>query len=866
MNLTRISTKLSEIFDQESRIVFWYDPDGEFEETLDELSLPGITLIRLDQEPAFGVKIRVERDEPDTRFLLYAPTEKPDSESDWLLDISLFSREFRADRASILLGELGLVQQALRTHLAERGKFFASQGRTARVKRLIAADDSALDIDRKIIAALVRSEQADLFQILITILNAIPNGDPDQLPSYWGDLAKYGVEESFWTLIRKNFGYEEDSPSLKNLLIRLLITEFSHSLDGVPPDELAHLVLGNNGVANAVVCLAQWRDSSKRSGSYDRLSANIGDLIKLDNHLGAYGMDALANVETFIRCEKALLRQLRDRILATRSAINAAEIREISRVRRDNYWAIPSLPSSPQAPRTALNAVYRALEEAAEFFTQLNEYAGGFSFSDASEAVGAYAEKLFRFDFHYRRFCEFSDHAESQDWDVLKKLRTAIEDGYLNGFLTKLAHAWGHQLEAGLLGTWKLPGIPNQYDFFRREVEPVLRQGTDRRVFVIISDAFRFEAAHELVDELNGRYRIAAELKHQLGVLPSYTSLGMASLLPGNVLAYNKKGEVSVDGKACASLEQRKVILEEVGGIAIKADELMAMHKDDGRDFIKPYRVVYIYHDTIDAIGDKRVTESQTFDATRKAIRELGDLTRKIINSLNGHHVVLTADHGFLFQESAPAETAKNKLDEKPSGTVLAKKRYLLGYGLPGHEKAFHGFTSTTANASGDMEFWVPKGINRFHFVGGSRFVHGGSMPQEIIVPVIRVRHQRGRMAEATKTRTVGVSVLGSNFKVTTNRHRFRIIQTESISERIKPLTVKVGIFEGEDAVTNVETVTFDSTSDVMNDWEKSVSLTLEGRSFDNSKTYRLVLRNADTGVDEARFDLTIDLAFTNDF
>ena len=44
-------------------------------------------------------KIRIEREEPTAKFLLYAPTEEPDYEDDWLLDIRLYSRSFRADRA-----------------------------------------------------------------------------------------------------------------------------------------------------------------------------------------------------------------------------------------------------------------------------------------------------------------------------------------------------------------------------------------------------------------------------------------------------------------------------------------------------------------------------------------------------------------------------------------------------------------------------------------------------------------------------------------------------------------------------------------------------------------------------------------------
>ena len=56
----------------------------------------------------------MERDEPTGKFLLYSPTEEPDFEDDWLLDIRLYSRRFRADRASILLQDLGLVNLHLR--------------------------------------------------------------------------------------------------------------------------------------------------------------------------------------------------------------------------------------------------------------------------------------------------------------------------------------------------------------------------------------------------------------------------------------------------------------------------------------------------------------------------------------------------------------------------------------------------------------------------------------------------------------------------------------------------------------------------------------------------------------------------------
>ena len=77
---------------------------------------------------------------------------------------------------------------------------------------------------------------------------------------------------------------------------------------------------------------------------------------------------------------------------------------------------------------------------------------------------------------------------------------------------------------------------------------------------------------------------------------------------------------------------------------------------------------------------------------------------------------------------------------------------------------------------------------------------------------------------------------------------------------------MKVGVFEGSDPVSNVETVTFENTSRDMNEWKRSVRLTLQSRSFDSKKEYWLILRDAETGVEAGRFDLTIDLAFDNDF
>jgi hypothetical protein len=155
-----------------------------------------------------------------------------------------------------------------------------------------------------------------------------------------------------------------------------------------------------------------------------------------------------------------------------------------------------------------------------------------------------------------------------------------------------LALAWGKFIEppGGLLSKWKIDGVPNQNNFYDRNVRRWLEEADNRRAFVIVSDAFRYESAHELTAELNGRYRFEATLSSQLGVLPSYTALGMASLLPP--LAY-KGTDVLVDGRSSIASE-RAGILQAVGGLACKSDELMAKKKEEGREFVKDKRAMLL--------------------------------------------------------------------------------------------------------------------------------------------------------------------------------------------------------------------------------------------------------------------------------
>ena len=63
-----------------------------------------------------------------------------------------------------------------------------------------------------------------------------------------------------------------------------------------------------------------------------------------------------------------------------------------------------------------------------------------------------------------------------------------------------------------------------------------------------------------------------------------------------------------------------------------------------------------------------------------------------------------------------------------------------------------------------------------------------------------------------------------------------------------------------------METVTFDSTSDKMDERKKWVNLVLRDREYNKKTSYRLVLRDAETGIEEQSVSVVIDRAFSDDF
>jgi hypothetical protein len=65
MQTSQLTTSLRRCFkNDDHRLVFWYDPDCEFEGALTTLDLSGVTILRLDEIGSLALKIKLELEDP----------------------------------------------------------------------------------------------------------------------------------------------------------------------------------------------------------------------------------------------------------------------------------------------------------------------------------------------------------------------------------------------------------------------------------------------------------------------------------------------------------------------------------------------------------------------------------------------------------------------------------------------------------------------------------------------------------------------------------------------------------------------------------------------------------------------------------
>ncbi|ECT2067426.1 BREX-1 system phosphatase PglZ type A [Salmonella enterica subsp. enterica serovar Typhimurium] len=849
----------------EHRIVFWHDPDKRFLEELDNLELENVTLLDMTDQSQLAVKKRIEIDEPEQQFLLWFPHDAPPKEFDWLLDIRLYSTEFHADFAAITLNTLGIPQLGLREHIQRRKAFFSTK-RLSALKGLVTEQENEASLDKKMVAVIAGVKTAKTEEILFSLITQYVNqqkDDDSDLENTLAMLKRHDLEGVLWDILNQEMGYQAEHPTLENLILKLFCTDLSAQADPQKREWLEKNVLATpSGRASALAFMVTWRADRRYKEAYDYCAQQMQDALRPEDQYRLSSPYDLHECETTLSIEQTIIHALVTQLLEESTTLDREAFKKLLSERQSKYWC---------QTRQEYCAIYDALRQAERLLNLRNRHIDGFHYQDSATFWKAYCEELFRFDQAYRLFNEYALLVHSKGAMILKSLDDYIEALYSNWYLAELSRSWNKVLETeNRMQEWRIAGVPRQQNFYNEVVKPQFNNPQIKRVFVIISDALRYEVAEELGNQINTEKRFTAELRSQLGVLPSYTQLGMAALLPHDEICYQPgSGDiVYADELSTSGTPNRDTILKKYKGMAVKSDDLLKWKNQQGRDLIRDYEVVYIWHNTIDAMGDSASTEEKTFEACRNAVVELKDLVTRVINRLHGTRIIVTADHGFLFQQQPLSGQDKTTLQIKPDNTIKNHKRFIIGHQLPADDFCWKGKVADTAGVSDNSEFLIPKGIQRFHFSGGARFVHGGAMLQEVCVPVLQVKALQKTAAEKQpQRRPVDIVKHHPLIKLVNNIDKVSLLQTHPVGELYEPRTLNIFIVDNaNNVVSGKERICFDSDNNTMEKRVRDVTLKLIGANFNRRNEYWLILEDAQTETGYQKYPVIIDLAFQDDF
>ena len=238
----------------------------------------------------------------------------------------------------------------------------------------------------------------------------------------------------------------------------------------------------------------------------------------------------------------------------------------------------------------------------------------------------------------------------------------------------------------------------------------------------------------------------------------------MAALLPHKSLTMTDDYQVLVDDVLCDSLAGREKVLQSYvpGSVCVQFDDMKALKKMELREIITGKQVVYIYHNQIDARGDKLNTENEVFSACQEAIQEIIDLIHRIAVGANTIHFIVTADHGFIYKRDKVTESGK--IGGVSDKGAFVNRRFIVS-SAPVADNGIANMSMGTVLRNNDPKVVsFPVSSNVFKVAGGGQnYVHGGSSPQEMLVPVIDIRMEKGHI----ETKNAEIALVSMVQKIT---------------------------------------------------------------------------------------------------
>lgn len=521
------------------------------------------------------------------------------------------------------------------------------------------------------------------------------------------------------------------------------------------------------------------------SEKFSQAMAELAKDIKEEEIISVYGIDAQYNYMPEALCWPILNEILEKKLMTEPEDVN-------DRMRN------MALKFSPQAD---IQVVIKFIEQVALYYEKVKNV-GTMKLNTPEEYVQKYIDRdngLYLADMIYRHCLEaYHDliTKENPICQTINNVKNQLDQEY-----AKLANVLNLEWLTCVKereDIFDSLSICKQEDFYNNESEPSAKQ------VIIISDALRYEVAAELMQELSKEKHIA-KLYPYKAMLPTETKYCKTALLPHRTLELQGT-ELVIDGQVLVTTEQRTAHLAKYkeGAVCVKYEDVMNGDQTSNRELFKR-PLVYIFHDVIDENSHPQ-NPFEIIRSCRAAINQLAVLVKRLHATWNVANVIVTADHGFIYNDIHFEEKDKHSINDP---NIEKKTRYYLTDSTVEVEGIAKFPLEKVSGISAAKQTFVavPYGTNRLAAPGGYNFAHGGATLQEMIIPVIKSSQRR-----TDKTEKVGVSLMNHNLNMVSSRLKFHLIQSEAVSMTIMERRIVCQIFNGDDPVTIEKELLLNST------------------------------------------------------
>ena len=479
---------------------------------------------------------------------------------------------------------------------------------------------------------------------------------------------------------------------------------------------------------------------------YESAANDLQEL--LDVERTSHHAHALGSVDTF-RFEEAAVRAAAIGALCRNEWEQAASF-AAERIKEKCFWVQRS---------TTLQRTWEIIRLAAECGQGLGKTQTALkACRSVDESVEIYADTLAPIDRMHRVF-EQRTHAllasDLEDYDALLEVRRAVRRAW---------RTWADATNRRYFELCSTQGpLPSrslrQRSLYEDVVHPLVDQGEHVAYFLV--DALRFEMAQGLAQELKkDRYRVS--LTPRLAELPTETYIGMNVLAPvernGRLRPVLRngalKGFMSGEAQVCTPPDRIRAI--STRSLSSTAEDIELEQLQDltliqlKRRLSGKPSLVIVRSRELDTAGEHGL-HLGTFDQTLALLKS----ALSLLQQAGVERFVITADHGFLLQDSSTENVPfgvskrvphrRHALLAESSGMpdVLELRLSSLEYDVEPGEDDYLVFRPDTA-------LWMTK--ERI-----APYVHGGNSLQERVIPVLTVERRMTKGKTTSKYEVVAI-------------------------------------------------------------------------------------------------------------